>query len=113
MIEALEVRSSVLLIILGCGLVTVIPRVLPLALLSRVSLPDPAIRWLGYVPIAVLAALLAQTVALADGRIALPPENLAGLAILPTLAVAALTRSMIGTVAVGVAAMALLRLLLT
>jgi branched-subunit amino acid transport protein len=105
-----EVRASVLLIIVGCGLVTVLPRVLPLAILSRFELPDPVVRWLGYVPVAVLAALLAQTVLLAGGRIALPPENLAGLAILPALFVAIRTRSMLGTVAVGVVAMAVLRL---
>lgn len=108
----MEVRPEVLLIIVGCGLVTVVPRVVPLALLSRFALPDPVVRWLGFVPIAVLAALLAQTVALADGRIALPPDNLAALAVLPTLAIAILSRSLVATVVVGVVAMALLRLLL-
>ncbi len=105
----MEVRGYVLLVVLGGALVTVIPRVVPLAILSRVQLPPGLERWLGYVPIAVLAALLAQSVVLVDGHFALPPQNLALLAILPALAVAARTRSLIGTVAAGVAAMALLR----
>jgi len=107
----MDVRAAVLWVIVGSGLVTVIPRVLPLALLSRVSLPPLAARWLGYVPIAILAALLAQAVALQNGRLALPPHNLGPLAILPVLVVAYRTRSLIGAVGVGVVAMAALRLL--
>jgi branched-subunit amino acid transport protein len=101
------------LIIIGAGIVTIIPRVVPLVLLSRVTLPEGVVRWLGYVPIAVLAALLAQAVVLSDGQIALPPRNLAMLAIVPVLLVAVRTRSLIGTVVSGVAAMALLRWLLS
>jgi len=104
-----DVRAAVLWVIVGSGLVTVVPRVAPLALLSRVALPPALARGLGYVPVAVLAALLTQAVALPRGRPALPPYNLGALAILPALAVAARTRSLIATV--GVAAMAALRLL--
>jgi len=107
----MEVRAWVLAAIVGSGLVTVIPRVIPLALLSRTTLPGWAIRWLGYVPIAVLAALLAQSVARPDGHLALPPDNLALLAAIPALLVAARTRSLLGTVVTGVVAMALLRAL--
>jgi branched-subunit amino acid transport protein len=101
----------VLATILGSALVTLVPRVLPLALLSRFTLPDWLARWLGYVPIAVLAALLAQSVARPDGHFALPPSNLAVLAVLPALLVACRTRSLLGTVVTGVVAMALLRAL--
>jgi branched-subunit amino acid transport protein len=105
----MDVRGSVLCIILGAGLVTVVPRVVPLVLLSRISLPAATVRWLSYVPIAVLSALLAQEVLLANGQIYLSPHNLALLAVIPTLLVAVRTRSMIGTVLTGVIAMALLR----
>ena len=107
----MDVRAAVLWVIVGSGLVTVVPRAVPLALLSRIALPPAAARWLGYVPVAVLAALLAQAIALPDGHAALPPRNLGMLAILPALAVAVRTRSMIGTVVADVVAMALLRLL--
>jgi branched-subunit amino acid transport protein len=105
----MEIRPAVLDVILLSALVTVVPRVLPLVLLSRVSLPPWALRWLENVPIAVLSALLAQELLLFDGRIALPPDNLALLAAVPALLMAAATRSLMGTVAVGVAAMAVLR----
>ena len=111
-LEALDIRSAVLLVIIGTGIVTVIPRVLPLVLLSRVSLPNLVVRWLGFVPVAVLAALLAQSVIFVGGKPALPPQNLALLAVAPTLLVAARTHSLIGTVVVGIGSMALLRLAL-
>lgn len=105
----LDVRTPILWAIIGAGAVTVVPRALPLVLLSRVPLPRPFVRWLGFVPVAVLAGLLAQSVAMPDGRLSLPPGNLAVLAVLPTLLVAVRTRSLAGTVAAGIAAMALLR----
>lgn len=105
----MDVRGSVLVVIALSALVTVVPRVAPLALLSRVSLPGWVARWLEYVPIAVLAALLAQEVAFADERLALPPENLALVAIVPALLVAVRSRSLIATVGTGVVAMALVR----
>ena len=109
----MEVRGSVLLVVVLSALVTVVPRVAPLAVLSRVALPAPVARWLEYVPIAVLAALLAQEVAVADGHLALPLENLALVAVVPAILVAIRTRSLIATVACGVVVMALLRWLVT
>ena len=103
------VRGPVLLAIVASGLVTLIPRVLPLAVLSRITLPGWLVRWLRYVPVAVLAALLAQAVLVTNGHITAPPANLGPIAVVPTLAVAIRTRSLIGTVVVGVATMAVLR----
>jgi branched-subunit amino acid transport protein len=105
----MDVREGVLWVIIGTGLVTVTPRVLPLVVLSRITLPGWLIRWLGYVPIAVLAALLAQSVAVQDGQIALSAGNLALVAIVPTLVVAVWTRSLMGTLLSGIVVMALLR----
>jgi branched-subunit amino acid transport protein len=91
----MEIRSEFLALVLACALVTAVPRVLPLVALSRVALPPWLAAWLRYVPIAVLAALLA-TELLAAGRSGLP-------AIAAALVVAVLTRSLLGTVAAGVA----------
>lgn len=103
------IREHVFWIIVGTMVVTVIPRVVPLVFLSRIQLPALFEKWLGYVPIAVLAALLAQSVALTGGRIDLAMSNPALLASIPVLVIAAFTRSLIGTVAAGVVLMALLR----
>jgi branched-subunit amino acid transport protein len=107
----MEVRPEILLIILGTGLVTVIPRVLPMVLLRRIPLPQPVLRWLGFVPIAVIASLLAQEILTPDGHLALPPDNLEILAAIPALVAAFWTRSLIVCVAVGMATIVLLRLL--
>ena len=105
----MEIRHYVLLIVLGGAAVTVLPRVLPLLLLSRITLPRWLRIWLSQVPVAILAALLAQELAFQAGALVPLERNLPALAILPVLLVAALTRSLIGAVASGVAAMAMLR----
>lgn len=98
----MDVRPEILALILACAAVTVVPRVLPLVVLSRMQLPSWALGWLAYVPVAVLAALLALEVLVVDGRAAMTFSNSALLAILPALLVAALTRSLIATAVVGV-----------
>lgn len=100
----MEIRPEILALILACAAVTAVPRVLPLVLLSKIALPDWLLAWLGYVPVAVLSALLALEVLVVDGKPALSATNPAVLAILPALAVAGFTRSLIGTVLVGIAA---------
>ena len=93
----MDVRPEFLGLILACALVTAVPRVLPLVVLSRLRLPRWIVDWLGYVPIAVLAALLTLEVS------ALPSP-----AIIVALAIAWFTRSLLATVATGVAAFWLL-----
>jgi branched-subunit amino acid transport protein len=106
------VRPAIVLLIICATLVTVVPRVLPIMVLSRIALPVRALRWLSYVPAAVLAALLAQAVLLPNGRIEIGWQNLSLLALVPTLIVAQFTRSLGGTVLTGIVVMALLRLIL-
>lgn len=106
----MEVRWSIFLIIFGMALVTFIPRVLPIAILSRVDLPDWAMRWLNYVPIAVMAALVGQELLMTDGKLTPLLHNIELVAALPAFIIAILTRSLLGTVIVGIIAMMILRL---
>ncbi|HEY3315222.1 MAG TPA: AzlD domain-containing protein [Bacillota bacterium] len=94
------------------ALVTYLPRMLPLVVLSRFKLPPAVLRWLSFVPVAVLSALLAKELLVAGGGLALPPAHPQVLAAVPTFLVAVYTRSLMGTVVVGIVAMALLRLVL-
>ncbi|MEW8978549.1 MAG: AzlD domain-containing protein [Symbiobacterium sp.] len=105
----MTVRTEVLLLFLGMALVTYLPRMLPIVALSRFQLPPLLLKWLQFIPAAVLSALLAQGLLLDGARLSLPPANPALLAALPAFAVAIWTRSLMGTVVVGIAAMALLR----
>ncbi|HQI80060.1 MAG TPA: AzlD domain-containing protein [Deltaproteobacteria bacterium] len=90
-----------LLCIAGMGLVTYIPRWLPLLWLSGREIPPLFVRWLSLVPAGILSALVAPSLVLdqATGRFCLMrPEFLAAL---PTLAFAWWSRSLGGTVIVG------------
>jgi len=100
----MDIRPELLALVLACAAVTAVPRVLPLVLLARIELPRWMLAWLAYVPVAVLAALLAIEVLVVEGKPALSTANPSLLAILPALAVAGFTRSLIGTVVAGLAA---------
>lgn len=100
----MDVRPEILALILACAAVTAVPRVLPLVLLAKIALPRWLVAWLAYVPVAVLAALLALEVLMVGGKPALSAANPTLVAIVPALAVAAVTRSLIATVLTGLAA---------
>jgi len=91
----MDIRPEFLGLILACALVTAVPRVLPLVVLSRFQLPAWLLDWLRFVPIAILGSLLSL-------EVSLEAAPLAGVG--TALAVAALTRSILGTVLAGVAA---------
>ena len=106
----MEISSYVLLIIIGSGIVTLLPRVIPLVFLNNVKLKKSVINWLNYIPVAVLSALLAQELLLSNGQISiLNNEKL--LAALPTFLVAILTKSLLVTVVVGVISMLVIKLI--
>lgn len=93
-------------------LVTYLPRFLPLLFLSRRRLPPLLERWLSYVPVAVLAALLGPALFLAEGSLRVAPgDNPFFWAALPSFAIALKTKNMFLTVLGGMASVALLRLL--
>lgn len=85
------------------AVVTYLPRALPLVVLSKARLPEGFVRWLGFIPASVLAALLAPELFLQNGQPALGPENYKLLAALPCFFVAVGTKNMLLTVLVGVA----------
>jgi branched-subunit amino acid transport protein len=94
-------QKMILLTILGMALVTYVPRLLPVSLLSSRSLPPLAIAWLRYVPVAVLAAMLFPSILIWEACLDLSPNNLFFWAALPTFLVAWKTRSLFGSVVVG------------
>lgn len=89
-----------LLIVLGMGLVTYLPRWLPLALLPQRDIPQSVREWLGLIPATILSALVAPAIFLdsAGGFQVLQARFLAAI---PTLFFALKTRSLGGTVIVG------------
>lgn len=90
-----------LYLMLAMGAVTYLPRMLPLLLLSRRKLPDWLAEWLELIPAAILSALIAPTLfthsnprVVSFGK----PELIAAI---PTLLFALKTRSLAGTVLIG------------
>ncbi|MCM3628513.1 AzlD domain-containing protein [Paenibacillus glycanilyticus] len=106
----MEIKWDILAMIIGAAFVTFLPRVLPLVVLSRLQIPDLAMRWLSYIPIAVMAALLGDELLMTDGKLASLRDNVELLAALPTFLVAVYTRSLLGTIIVGVVTVMLLRI---
>ena len=93
--------SAYLVLFIGMGLVTYLLRTLPLLYLAHKQLPQWLIDWLGLIPVAVLSALLAPSlVATATERsFSLGKPEL--IVAIPTLIFALKTRSLGGTVLIG------------
>jgi branched-subunit amino acid transport protein len=104
-------QKTIFLTILGMGLVTYLPRLMPVLVLSSRSLPEIVVDWLRYVPPAVLAALLLPTLLLKEGSLEISTDNLFLLAAIPTFIVAWKTRSLFASVVTGMVLIALGRLL--
>ncbi|OCG01170.1 AzlD domain-containing protein [Gilliamella sp. wkB112] len=98
-----------LLIILGSGLVTWLPRVIPFILVHKLQLPDIVIRFLSYVPICILTALFVQNLFVVKPD-EFPDFNVEYcLAAIPTIIVAVLTKNLMWIVISGMAFMAMIR----
>ncbi len=102
-------QADVFVTIVGMALATYLPRAAPLVFLSGRTLPPLAIRFLGFVPACVLAALLFPSVLAPAGSLDLSPGNFSLLGSVPAALVAWRTGSFFGAVAVGMAAVAALR----
>jgi len=102
-------QKVILLTILGMAVVTYLPRLLPVYFLSSRSLPPLVVDWLRYVPVAVLAAMLFPSLLVQGDQVILATNNIFLYAALPTLLVAWKTRSLFGSVMVGVVLVAAAR----
>lgn len=83
------------------GLVTYIPRWLPLFFLSQRNLPKWFVDWLGLIPVAILCALLAPILFTDQPTRTLDLGKAEFLVAVPTLLFALKTRSLGATVLVG------------
>lgn len=99
-------------LVIGMAVTNIIMRWTPMAVLSRLELPEPVRRWLAYIPVTVMAAIVAVQVLHPGGRFALTLENPYLLAAIPTAAVYKFTRSFLGATVAGVLAFLAFRYLL-
>jgi branched-subunit amino acid transport protein len=101
---------SIVQIIIGSAVVTFLPRVVPILILAGRRMARPLERWLGYVPAALLGALLIASLQAKPGDLSLwGLDTRDVLAALPAGIVAVRTRSIMLTVVVGILAAFLTR----
>ncbi|MDR1775955.1 MAG: AzlD domain-containing protein [Actinomycetes bacterium] len=115
-------RGLITGLIIGMCLVNYGLRIVPLSVLSRVQLPQAVMRWLDYIPVAVMGALFATEVAIPALQAAATPAGASGhialwlnpgiYGALAAMLAFRLSRSFIGSTLAGVAVFALLQWLL-
>jgi branched-subunit amino acid transport protein len=93
--------ADYLLLFGGMGLATYLPRALPLLYLAHRRMPRGLIDWLDLIPVAILSALLAPALFAESATRSLTFGKLELLVAVPTLLFALKTRSLGGTVLVG------------
>ena len=92
-----------IMVLLGMGLVTFIPRWLPLYFFSRQRLPGWVVRWLELIPVAIISALLTPELITGDAPRQLMLFRPEMWVAIPTFFFAFRTKSLGGTVVFGMA----------
>lgn len=93
--------GNYLILVIGMGLVSFIPRWVPLFFLSRHQMPKWLIEWLELIPVAILSALLVPALVTSGEPRVFDPLSIEMLVAIPTFIFAWLTRSLGGTLVVG------------
>lgn len=101
-------ETDIWLMIIGVSIVSLLPRILPVAFLSRFEFPPRLQRWLSFIAPAVLGALTALSVLAPQGRIYINSSNIYIWAFVPTLLVAIKSRSLFFSLLAGIGSMAIL-----
>lgn len=96
-------------VIVGMAIANFAVRFIPMVAVSRINLPRPVMRWLSYIPVAVMGAIVAGEILTPNGEYVAPWDNPYLLAAIPTALVYIKTRSFLGAVIVGIAVFVALR----
>lgn len=94
-------NGTYLITIVGMGLVTYLPRWIPLDFLARRSMPEWLIDWLDLIPVAILSALLLPELITGGDPRTLTLIQPKLLVAIPVFAFAIKTKSLGGTVVAG------------
>ena len=94
-------KIDYLILVLGMGIVTYVPRWFPIFFLSRRQLPGWLVEWLDFVPVAILSALVLPSLVTAGEPRHLELFRPEVMVAVPTFIFAIKTRSLAGTVIVG------------
>lgn len=92
----------ILIVVVGMALSNFALRFIPLATLSRITLPKPIMRWLSFVPVSVMGALFASEVLLPSADYDMPLQNPGIYGALISMLVYKFTQSFVGSTLSGV-----------
>jgi branched-subunit amino acid transport protein len=96
-------RHDILILILGMGVVTFLPRFIPMVLISRWTIPERIKKGLEYFPISILSAIVFPILFFnGDGRMEIQPQYF--LSAIPVFIFAWKVKSLWGSVILGMAA---------
>ena len=95
------VSSEYLAVILGMGLVTFLPRWLPLVYLTKRNLPSWLVEWLDLIPAAILSALLIPELVTTGAPRTLDLLQPELMVAVPVFLFSVFTKSLGGTVIIG------------
>ena len=101
--------STIWGVIVGMAVLNYAVRFLPIAIVSRMDLPAPVMRWLSFIPIAVMGALVASEVLRPRGQWSSPLTSPPVYAALITALVFKYTRSFLGATVAGMASFVVLQ----
>ena len=94
-------ENEYIILVIGMGVVTYLPRWIPLVILVRRNLPDWLVEWLDLIPAAILSALLLPLLVTAGEPRYIELFRPELLVAVPTFLFAVKTKSLSGTVILG------------
>lgn len=101
--------GAIIALVVGMGAINFVQRFTPMAVLSRFEMPRPLLRWLSFIPVAVMGSLVASEVLRPGGTWQAPLTNAGIYAAVLTAVVFRFTRSFLGATMSGMLAYVLLR----
>lgn len=108
----MSMTIHMLIIIVLCGVVTWLTRVVPFMLITRVHLSEKIVKWLSFIPITLFTALIIDgVIEQHSGKFGYTINIPFLVTIIPTVLVAFISKSLTITIVAGIFIMALIRLL--
>jgi branched-subunit amino acid transport protein len=95
-------------LILGMAIVTYLPRMLPMLVLSKRTIPEKLAKWMSFIPVSIFSALIFSDIFFWSGDLTLDPStNFKLIPSLLTAGVAYYTKSLLFSMVVGVISLSL------
>lgn len=109
----MTMSTYLLIAILLSGVVTLLLRVIPFALISRLQLSETFVKWLSFIPITLFTALVVDgLIEQTDGAFGYSINIPFVITVIPTIIIAFYTRSLTITIVSGIVLIAILRIFL-